>query len=340
MESHQSKAVLDEQPMHLRLLGARLMHLLRLIRDSALPVYQRRIGYNELQRQIITMIGHFGPLGSHELVVLTGQEKAQISRAVKALERDEAIVRQSLRAKLHLAQTGEEAFATIMALGKERDAALTAGLSPEERAGLVATTRLLVRRAAELYAEERCLSAERDGGGEPSAAPPAFPAKVDERPLDGLVVPQVISLVSYLKRGAMLAYQREHGLSNFQWQILSLIGEFSPLGLARLIETMDRDKSQVGRTVAYLQENGLVERQRVAGKRTIMLETTPRGARIYEEMCAIALRRDAMLTDQLSAAQRAAYLTMIDRLSNNARVLAAQEAARLANAGEATARHG
>ncbi len=49
----------------------------------------------------------------------------------------------------------------------------------------------------------------------------------------------------------MLAYQREQGLSNFQWMILSQIGEYQPLPLARLIDIMGRDKSQVGRTVAF-----------------------------------------------------------------------------------------
>lgn len=317
-------ADLDE-PLYMRLLSARLFTLLRLIRDSGVQAYERRLGLKELPRQLITMLGFGGALGSHELVALTGQEKAQISRAVKKLEEQGLITRPSLRAKLTLTEKGHDVFRTIMKVGLERDAKLTSGLSADEREQFSELTRSLTVRAAQLYHAERQIAGDPLAPVKPPEREDLFPAGFEDMPRAKLLTPAIISLVAYLKRSAMLTYQREHGLSNFQWQLLSLIGQFSPLPLARLIEVMDRDKSQVGRTVAHLEEEGLIDRQRLSGKRDIVLVTTPRGASIYASMCVIALRRDEALTDRHTAEERDAYVSLIDRLSANARALAADE---------------
>jgi DNA-binding MarR family transcriptional regulator len=87
---------------------------------------------------------------------------------------------------------------------------------------------------------------------------------------------------------------------------------------------MGRDKSQVGRTVAHFEETGLIERSRVARKRDILVKTTERGAEVYEKMCAIALRRDEALTDQLTAADRAFFIATIERIEANARAILAE----------------
>lgn len=310
--------------MHVRLVSARLMNLLRALRESGAREYEC-IGLNALNRQLITMIGGRSGLSSNELVAFTGHEKAQISRAVKSLEAAGLIQRASLRAKLTLQPAGEEVFARIMAISRARDAALTAGLTAAERKAFVDTTWALTVRAAHMYMEERRLSAEAEPERqEPSSSPIPSREGVDDRHgITKLIAPQLSSLISYLRRSAMLAYQREQGLSNFQWMILSQIGEYEPLPLARLIEIMGRDKSQVGRTVAYFEKTGLIERRRVARKRDIMVSTTPHGAEVYTAMCRIAIRRDNALTEGLGPRERANYIAMIERLEARAKDMAA-----------------
>ncbi|MBO9669048.1 MAG: MarR family transcriptional regulator [Sphingobium sp.] len=312
--------------MHLRLVSARLITLLRLMRESGGHDYGRSIDLNSLNRQLITMIGRMGGLSSNALVAFTGHEKAQISRAVKALETMGLIERASLRAKLVLRAPGEKIFQTIASISLKRDAALTVGFSLEERNRFSSMTQSLTVRAAQIYAYERQLSAEAAAAGQGPPPPPipSFGDVQDRAGMSQLIGSQLTALASYLRRSAMLAYQREQGLSNFQWMILSQIGEYEPLPLARLIEIMGRDKSQVGRTVAFFEASGLIERQRVARKRDIMVSTTPQGAEVYKMMCQIAIRRDEALTADFSAKQRAEYVSLLERLEANARAMAAE----------------
>jgi DNA-binding MarR family transcriptional regulator len=321
-----AKAGGPREQMHLRLVSARLMGLLRLMRESALPEYERDVGLNDLNRQLIVMVGGTGGLSSNALVAFTGHEKAQISRAVKLLEAAGLIERASLRAKLMLRPEGVRLFEAIMAISRRRDGLLMAGISAAERREFSAVIRTLTVRAAQIYADERALSAAAAEAGQCPPPPPipSFEAVEDKQGVGKLIAPQLQALTSYLRRSAMLAYQREQGLSNFQWMILSQIGEYEPLPLARLIEIMGRDKSQVGRTVAHFEETGLIERSRVARKRDILVKTTERGAEVYEKMCAIALRRDEALTDQLTAADRAFFIATIERIEANARAILAE----------------
>lgn len=311
--------------MHLRLVSARLITLLRVVRESAQLDYGRIADLNTLNRQLITMIGGAGGLSSNALVAFTGHEKAQISRAVKALEALGLIERASLRAKLTLRPAGQKLFDAIVALSRTRDQMLSAGFTAEEREMFSQMTQALTVRAAQIYARERQLSADAAAAGQGPPPPPipSFEGIEDRGGISRLIGSQLTALASYLRRSAMLAYQREQGLSNFQWMILSQIGEYEPLPLARLIEIMGRDKSQVGRTVAFFEASGLVERQRVARKRDIMVSTTPRGAEVYKRMCEIAVRRDEALTGGFNTADRATYVEMLERLEANAREMAA-----------------
>jgi DNA-binding MarR family transcriptional regulator len=316
--------------MHMRLVSARLITLLRLMRESGFHEYGRIVDLNSLNRQLVMMIGGAGGLSSNALVAYTGHEKAQISRAVKALEALDLIERASLRAKLVLRPAGKKIFDAMVEISRRRDRALSEGLSTEERERFSSMTQALTIRAAQIYAEERRLSAEAAAAGQGPPPPPipSFEENEDPEGISQLIGSQLTALASYLRRSAMLAYQRQQGLSNFQWMILSQIGEYEPLPLARLIEIMGRDKSQVGRTVAFFEESGLIERKRVARKRDIMVSTTPRGTDVYKTMCNIAVQRDNALTEAHSAQERAAYIATLDRLEANAgRMIAAQHGA-------------
>ncbi len=109
-------------------------------------------------------------------MAFTGHEKAQISRAVKALEGMGLIERASLRAKLVLRAPGEKIFQTIATISLKRDAALTAGFSTQERNRFCAMTQALTVRAAQIYARERQLSAEAAAAGQGAAA--AVPSRL------------------------------------------------------------------------------------------------------------------------------------------------------------------
>lgn len=319
-----------EEPLHPLLLGVRLARLLRMIRESRVPGYEREAGYKEIQRQLIIMIGMFGGLSSHEIVTLTGHEKAQVSRAIKPLEEAKLIARPRLRAKLTLCSKGRTMYNRLLAMGRERDAMLTAGIEPDRLRRFAAMTDRLTVAAAHMYAEERRRSAEA-GIINPSASSldlPSWPEGRRVKPPPGhLITPKLISLAAYLNRSAMLVYQRCEGLSHFQWQVLSRICIARPMPLAKLIIAVGRDKSQVGRTVGYLEAAGLVERTRPTRRRDIVLEPTPRGMEVFRAMYEVGLEREEGLLSGFTAEEREAYLALIAILTDNARHMLESEGA-------------
>lgn len=309
------------------LLSLRLFGLMRLIRESGLPRYEREIGYKEIHRHLIMMIGMSGGLSSQEIVAITGHEKAQVSRAIKPLEQEGLIERERLRAKLTLLPPGRRIFERITAISKKRDAVLITGVNAGDLQRFSQLAEELKLQAAEIYADERRLSMEAGAISpcSPSAAAPAWPGGHAPQPPPNLITPRLLGLVAYIKRAAMLGCQRTHGLSQFQWHVLALIGADKALPLAQLILAIGRDKSQVGRTVLHLEEIGLIERFRPTRRRDIMLQLSDRGDVVFAAMYEMAARREELLWKQHDPADRAFFASIVDRLMDNARGMAAAE---------------
>ena len=315
-----------EQPT---LLSLRLFALMRLIRESGLPRYEREIGYKEIHRHLIMMIGLGGGLSSQEIVAITGHEKAQVSRAIKPLEQQGLIERERLRAKLMLLPPGRKIFERISAISKERDSVLIAGIAPDALERFNQLTEQLKLQAAEIYAEERRLSMEAGAisPGSPSGAAPAWPGGSAPQPPPTLITPRLLGLVAYIKRAAMLGCQRTHGLPHFQWHVLALVGAHKEMPLAQLIHAIGRDKSQVGRTVLHLEDIGLIERSRPTRRRDIMLQLSERGGVVFSAMYDMAARREELLWAGHDPADRAFFASIVDRLKENASAMAAAEKA-------------
>ena len=309
------------------LLSLRLFGLMRVIRESGVPRYEREIGYKEIHRHLIMMIGLGGGLSSQEIVAITGHEKAQVSRAIKPLEQQGLIARERLRAKLMLLAPGRKIFERITAISKVRDGLLIAGIASDDLQRFSQLAEQLKLQAADIYAEERRLSVEAGAisPGSPSATAPAWPGGSEPQPPPNLITPRLLGLVAYIKRAAMLGCQRTHGLSNFQWHVLALIGAHKGMPLAQLILAIGRDKSQVGRTVLHLEELGLIERSRPTRRREIMLQLSERGGVVFAAMYEMAAKREELLWAGHHPADRAFFASIVDRLKENARAMAAAE---------------
>jgi len=311
------------------LLSLRLFGLMRLIRESGLPRYEREIGYKEIHRHLIMMIGISNGLSSQEIVAITGHEKAQVSRAIKPLEQEGLIERERLRAKLTLLPPGRQIFDRITIISRARDGTLVTGIDPSDLKRFAALTDALKHQAAQIYLEERQLSMET-GAISPCSSPTgpmAWPDGRAPQPPANLITPRLLGLVAYLKRAAMLACQRTHGLSHFQWHVLALIGHYETFPLAQLILRIGRDKSQVGRTVLHLEQAGLIERFRPTRRRDIMLQPTERGAVVYQAMYEIAAEREEALWAGHEPTDRVFYASIVDTLMVNAAAMAAAETA-------------
>lgn len=320
--------------MRRRLVNARLLSFLLVLRISANLQYGREIPLTELHRRIISQIGNFGGVTSMELVALTGQEKAQISRAVSALSAAGYIARTSLRAPMVLTEAGSALYERTMAVSQARNSAVAAGLSAAELERFSALTEQLTDRAALLLAKEREVTSQMPGleeEAEERLGCPPMPERLREEnrtlPLAKLVSPPLLTLSAYLSRSATIAYRRETGLTQFTWQMLSQIGEHQPISLSQLIALTHRDKSQVGRAVKWLSAAELVARQPESRRREVVLRCTDAGNALYGEMCESARRRDDFLFADFPGEARRFYIAVLEKLTANAEALLAQERA-------------
>ncbi|MXP41133.1 MarR family transcriptional regulator [Altererythrobacter soli] len=312
---------LPGEPMRRRLISSRLINLLQIVRETAQSAYAG-VGLTEHHRQVVLLVGNYEQLTSGELVVLTGTEKAQVSRTVKALEDAGLVERAGRRSPIVLTAKGRTVFEETMQIARSRNAILTVGLGEADVAHLLWMTRQLTARAAVLFAHERQVSAESADQGGGTLAEPPLPdygdGLAEEKPMGTMIFPALHALLSYMKRSASLSYQREHGLSHFEWMVFSQIGEHQPLSQARLITMVRRNKSQVGRTIAFLEQQKLISRQHQPGRKENLLKTTDPGWETYVSMCGLAIGREDFLLAETSRQDRNRYMAALDRITTNA----------------------
>jgi DNA-binding MarR family transcriptional regulator len=309
--------------MRRRLVTARLITLLKVLGSSAALAFRRESGLSGSDWYLIAQIGEHGPLAFTEIAIRLRQDKGQASRAVKRLVKAGLLSREHLRAPIALTAAGKTAYSRIRRLAKSRNTALLRELDSGER-------ELLPRLLAKLQGNARTLLASAqalDRGADAEDAPPrksgnGTPAR------DGLVAPELITLQTLLHRSATATFKREVGLSDFDWRVMSQIGEHSPLTLIQLVPMLSRDKSQVGRAVVSLESQGLITRTRIGNGRHILISTTERGRTVYDQLAQLALQRNAALLSGLNAQEQQALTAILDKLTSSAAAMLEQEQAR------------
>jgi DNA-binding MarR family transcriptional regulator len=312
--------------MRRRLVTARLITLLKVLGGSAALAFRRETGLSGSDWYLIAQIGEHGPLAFTEIAIRLRQDKGQASRAVKRLVKSGLLSREHLRAPIALTAAGKTAYARIRKLAKSRNTALLRELAADERD-------LLPRLLAKLQGNARTLLATAQalerGGAEPREATNDARKSANGTPArDGLVAPELITLQNLLHRSATSTFKREVGLSDFDWRVMSQVGEHSPLTLIQLVPMLSRDKSQVGRAVVSLESQGLITRTRIGNGRHILISTTDRGRAVYEQLSQLALQRNASLLSGLSSQEQQSLATILDKLTSSAAAMLEQEQAR------------
>ena len=130
--------------------------------------------------------------------------------------------------------------------------------------------------------------------------------------------PLVIALAATISRAASASYKRLTGVSNYEWRVLANIAERPALRFSDLVVHVDSDKAQVSRTLDALVSAGLIERAKARRGEPVRLELTARGDRLHDVMRKDALRRNALLTTDMSDAQRQRLQAYLDLLIANA----------------------
>jgi DNA-binding MarR family transcriptional regulator len=295
---------------------------------SAGPAYRAVTGLSDFEWRVVMQVGDRGPITLTALATLLGQDKGQLSHAVQGLVDSRLLLREQLRAPIALTKRGRDMFDRIVKLSRARNTVLVRDLNEAER---MAVSQLLPKvhaNARQLLSREQALKVAREepdeADGEPISGSTGT-SQSSQRKRAGterrLVAQDLFALHSLMQRSAAITFRRETGLLDFEWRVLTQVGENAPLTLIQLVPMLSRDKSQVGRTLTSLEARGLVSREKIGGGRHVLVGITEQGRQVYERLAELATARNSALLNGLSAREQQTLMDVFDKLTARARTM-------------------
>ncbi|MCP4620400.1 MAG: MarR family transcriptional regulator [Bradyrhizobium sp.] len=145
-------------------------------------------------------------------------------------------------------------------------------------------------------------------------------------PITAMMSSRLMVLANLLKRGAMLRYKRTAGLSSVEYGLVANLGRHAPMSVARLAETAGLDKGQISRALADLVSRKLVTKAvNPRDNREVLVSLTKGGLAAHDAIVAGGQERNRRLLAELSEAEVAMLLDHIDRLTEKAAGMLADE---------------
>lgn len=287
---------------------------LRHVRQSADLAYRVK-DLTELDRRLLMDIQAGRVKRSADFIVVSGLDKAQVSRAVRRLVESGLLDRDGARGPFSITESGERLAEELTAIARRRNAEIIAGIEQADLDGFLALTAQITARAALLLEQEQSFEVEEElvsapGSGEAETGP--------TRDRSTLVTSQLSTLFSYLQRSGALMIRRLADMSNFEWLVLSTIGELGPLTPVRLIELVERDHSQTRRTLRLLIQQGLVEQFAAPGQRGRVLQLSEQGKAVVLKLEDEGWRRDNLLYGEIQPERLESFIAVLESLTRNA----------------------
>jgi DNA-binding MarR family transcriptional regulator len=298
-----------------------LWQMLHKVRESAELSYAREIDLVELDRRIIFLLRGRGPLVPAGLSAAIGVDKAQVSRSVKRLLELKMVQRDQIRSPVTLSRKGELLADKLLRLAELRNRELSFDVNDRELSEFFGVMQVLLDRAVQLYEMEREIASKADQaegedlfgqGFEPGR--PGEPVVIDR----SRIVSPLLTLSAYFSRSGALSFKRKTGLSNFEAWVLSEISYNPPTDWSRLVNALERDHSQAGRTVNQLIKKGLVVRDGKPGRRHGHFSPSPEGQRLFDIILGTSRKRSDFLMEPLSKQRLEAFLATFDKIRRNA----------------------
>jgi len=140
-----------------------------------------------------------------------------------------------------------------------------------------------------------------------------------------LETPRLFKLVGLIRRSAAPGIKTELGLSDFEWRIMSQVGDRAPMSLNELAIVTGHDKGQLSRGVKRLVGAGLLVRESRRGERGVFISPTASGAALFDRLADQAVRRNATLIQGLTAEELKVLSRVIEKLEANALAMLACE---------------
>jgi DNA-binding MarR family transcriptional regulator len=145
-------------------------------------------------------------------------------------------------------------------------------------------------------------------------------------PITAMMSSRLMVLANLLKRGAMLRYKRTAGLSSVEYGLVANLGRHPPMSVARLAETVGLDKGQISRALAELVARKLVAKAvNPRDNRETLVSLTKSGLAAHDAIVTGGQERNRRLLAELSEAEVTMLLGHIDRLTEKAARMLADE---------------
>jgi len=162
--------------------------------------------------------------------------------------------------------------------------------------------------------------------GRQTASPPAAGTDAELAPITVMMSSRLMVLANLLKRGAILRYKRMAGLSSVEFGLVASLGRRPPMSVIRLAEAVGMDKGQISRALAELVARRLVAKAvNPSDNRETLVSLTKAGLAAHDAIVAGAQERNRRLLDQLGKEELAVLLDQIDRLTDTAARMLADE---------------
>ncbi|OYX47717.1 MAG: hypothetical protein B7Y87_00245 [Sphingomonadales bacterium 32-64-22] len=145
------------------LASMRMIKLYSLLRRSGTLARRRQFGMNETDWWIVAQVGEYAPLSLNGLAERLGQDRGQLSRAVKSLVQRGLLKRERKpggpEIEIGLAPEGQRIHRDMIELAIDRDRELTEGFAPDSLEVLRGLVEEMIVRAEAMLAEEKRLAA-------------------------------------------------------------------------------------------------------------------------------------------------------------------------------------
>jgi DNA-binding MarR family transcriptional regulator len=145
-------------------------------------------------------------------------------------------------------------------------------------------------------------------------------------PITAMMSSRLMVLANLLKRGAILRYKRLAGLSSVEFGLVASLGRRPPMSVIRLAEAVGMDKGQISRALAELVTRKLVAKEiNPRDNRETLVCLTKAGLAAHDAIVASAQERNRRLLEQLDNDEFKLLLDQIDRLTDTAARMLADE---------------
>jgi DNA-binding MarR family transcriptional regulator len=145
-------------------------------------------------------------------------------------------------------------------------------------------------------------------------------------PITAMLSSRLMVLANLLKRGAILRYKRTAGLSSVEFGLVASLGRRPPMSVVRLAEAVGMDKGQISRALAELVSRRLVAKAvNPRDNRETLVSLTRTGLAAHDAIVTGALERNQRLLEQWSGDEIALLLGHVDRLTETAARMLADE---------------